>query len=86
MGSNPPGALLRRAPGERSEDFCAVQRRKSNGIFKKPPLLWSGGPFRAFFRGRQEGARSRSQLGRALALTLETMPMAAYRVMMDDPP
>ena len=41
---------------------------------------------RHLFCGRQEGARSRSQLGRSLALTLETMPMAAYRVMMDDPP
>ena len=76
MGSNPPGALLRKAPGERSEDFCAVQRRKSIGA----------AAFSRFFRGCQEGARSRSQLGRALALTLETMPMAAYRVMMDDPP
>ena len=31
-------------------------------------------------------ARSLSQLGRALALMLDTMPMAAYRVRMDEPP
>ena len=30
--------------------------------------------------------RSRSQLGMGRALTLETMPIAANRVMMDDPP
>ena len=31
-------------------------------------------------------ARSLSQLGRALALMLDTMPMAAYSVRMDEPP
>lgn len=30
--------------------------------------------------------RSRSQLGMGRALTLETMPIAANRVMMDEPP
>jgi len=41
MGSNAPEALPRKDSGERSEDFCAEQRRKSNGIFagcRKSPL------------------------------------------------
>ena len=33
MGSNAPEALLCKASGKRSGDFCAEQRRKSNGIF-----------------------------------------------------
>ena len=34
MGSNAPEALLCKASGKRSEDFCAEQRRKSNGILQ----------------------------------------------------
>ena len=34
MGLNASGALLCKAPGERSEDFCAAVRHKSNGIFQ----------------------------------------------------
>lgn len=30
----PRNALLYKACGEQSEDFCAATRRKSNGIFK----------------------------------------------------
>ena len=33
MESNAPEALLCKNSGKRSEDFCAAQRRKSNGIF-----------------------------------------------------
>ena len=33
MGSNALDALLCKASGEQSEDFCAAARRKSNGIF-----------------------------------------------------
>ncbi len=41
MGSNAPEALPCKDSGERSKDFCAEQRRKSNGIFagcRKSPL------------------------------------------------
>ncbi len=41
MGSNAPEVLPCKDSGERSEDFCAEQRRKSNGIFagcRKSPL------------------------------------------------
>ena len=35
MESNAPEALLCKDSGKRSADFCAAQRRKSNGIFYK---------------------------------------------------
>ena len=42
--SNAPEALLCKASGERSEDFCAAVRRESNGIFegcRKSPRTFS---------------------------------------------
>ena len=33
MGSHAPEGLLCKASGKRRADFCAEQRRKSNGIF-----------------------------------------------------
>ncbi len=44
VGSNAPEALLCKASGERSEDFCAAVRRESNGIFegcRKSPWTFS---------------------------------------------
>ena len=34
MGSNAPEVLLCKASGKQSADFCAAQRRKSNGILQ----------------------------------------------------
>ena len=34
MESNAPEALLCKDSGKRSEDFCAAERRKSNGILR----------------------------------------------------
>ena len=42
MGSNAPEALLCKASGKRSEDFCAARRRKSNGIFAGCPIGTAG--------------------------------------------
>ena len=42
--SNTPEALRGKASGERSEDFCAAARRKSNGILegcRKSPRTFS---------------------------------------------
>lgn len=39
---------------------------------------------RRFFKVSRN--QSRSQLGKVLAFTLETMPMAAYKVMTEEPP
>ena len=54
VGSNALNALLGKAFSERSEDFSAVERRESNGIFQ------AVGKVLGLFR-QPEGARPRSR-------------------------
>ena len=65
-------------PKEKIPIYCYI--RKNRGIsFSKQKICGKIFPLYCL-------ARSRSQLGRARAFTLDTIPMAAYRVIMEEPP
>ena len=52
--SNAPEVLLCKTSGERSENFCAAVRRKSNGIFMDR-LTLPGGPGPELPEGHRRG-------------------------------
>ena len=65
VGSNALNALLGKAFSERSEDFSAVERRKSNGIFsgcRKSPWTFSDSLKRAAHQGGTLGGGSEDRL------------------------